>query len=74
METIAEIVKQLRAQGMTQAQMADAIGVSQAYISGIESGKRGGRTPATTLTRAKQVLDQKRGVNGAKRRSTDAKG
>ena len=58
MEQIAEIVKQLRAMGMTQVEIGEALGLSQAYISGIEKGNRGNRTPAETLERAVAVRDE----------------
>lgn len=71
METIAQIIKDMRDLGMTQAEIGEALGLSQAYISGIESGKRGGRTPADTLDRARAVWRELCSVEG--RRSTDKK-
>lgn len=73
METIAQIIKKLRDLGMTQAEVAEEIGISQAYVSGIESGKRGSRTPAETLERARAVLFRMSGEM-ADRRSTDKGG
>lgn len=58
MEKISDIVKDLRGLGMTQSEIGEALNVSQGYISTIESGKRGARTPAETLDRARAVRDE----------------
>lgn len=52
MKKLAEIIQDLRSVGLTQDEVGEVLGLSQAYISGIEAGKRGGRTPADTLERA----------------------
>jgi transcriptional regulator with XRE-family HTH domain len=60
MENIREIVKELRELGLTQVEIGAALKLSQAYISSIERGKRGMRTPADTLCRAIKVRDDLR--------------
>lgn len=71
METISQVIKDLRALNMTQAEIAEKTGLRQAYISQIESGKRGSRTPAETLERAIAVRDRLLADNN--RRITDKK-
>jgi transcriptional regulator with XRE-family HTH domain len=58
METLPELIKEIRALGMTQTETASLVGLSQAHISNLENGKRGNRTPADTLERAKAVRDR----------------
>ncbi len=58
METLTTIVRELRHLGLTQDQIATELNVSQVYVSHLEQGKRGGRTPATTLMRAISARDR----------------
>lgn len=66
MKTLPEIVKEMRDLGMTQTEVAEATHLSQAHISNIEAGKRGSRTPATTLEQAAAALEQKKRELGVK--------
>ena len=60
MENIAQIIKELRSFGLKQTEIANELQVSQGYVSTIEAGKRGSRTPAETLERAKNARDRLR--------------
>lgn len=51
MKTLPEAIKELRALGKTQVEIAELTGLSQGYISDVEKGKKGNRTPADTLLR-----------------------
>jgi transcriptional regulator with XRE-family HTH domain len=57
MDTLPNIIKELRAQGKTQEEVGDLLGLSQEYVSNIERGKGGTRTPAETLMRCIAVRD-----------------
>ena len=60
METLSQLIKELRAFGLTQEQVAEETGLSQAHVSNVENEKRGARTPAETLERVRVVRDRYR--------------
>ena len=54
-EAITALIRSRRARGMTQAQLAERMGVKQSVISAVESGRRSPRLE--TLAEAARALD-----------------
>lgn len=75
---IANLVTRLQASGMTQSQIADAVGCTQPTISDLANGKIGKSRPSYKIVEGLIALAKKRGLRSdermaGNRRHTDKK-